>query len=259
MTTTPPTPQQILDLPMEENDSGADTVCGYLIALLAVIWDDGQDLSPFGNSGWEWDLYQALVTAGYAENPFDDNGCIIPGNNFDKQAANALIASAIEALDGGAAIEQAPQDGLGERLRRIAGQADEISKMAQLAAENAALREQGAAWKATVDNQQRTIELLSNMVNAMNMTAREAASDPNGPERAMHGQLMQTLGITDPSVPWAEMLAQVHEVNACASREQQRYQELAAAVGVDPATAPWGSASWDALIERVNKLYRGAP
>jgi len=75
---------------------------------------------------------------------------------------------------------------------------------------------------------------------------------------AARWRLMQILGTKDSSVTWDEMLDQVHEINACASREQQRYQELAAAVGVDPATAPWGSASWDALIDRVNKLYRGA-
>ncbi len=150
--TNTPTPQQVLDLPMEENDSGADTVCGYLIALLAVIWDNSDDLSPFGNSGWKWDVYRALVVAGYAANPFDEDGHYVTlENDFDERAARDLIASAIEALDGGAAIEQTPPDGLGERLRRIAGQADEISKMARLVAENAALREQVAQLLAVQD------------------------------------------------------------------------------------------------------------
>jgi hypothetical protein len=85
--------------------------------------------------------------------------------------------------------------------------------------------------------------------------AKRGATDADWSAR---WRLMQILGTKDSSVTWDEMLDQVHEIRACKSREQQRYQELAAAVGVDPATAPWGSASWDALIERVNKLHRDA-
>lgn len=257
--TNTPTPQQILDLPMQPNDSGADTVRGYLVALLAKLWQEGDGFSgkyPFGNSSWEWDVYAALVAAGYANNPFDKDGYVTSVNDFDERAAKQLIADAIAAL--GSAADGPPQDGIGERLRRIAGQADEISKMAQLVAENAALREQIAAWQATVDNQQRTIELLSRQVNAMNREDRDAASDPNGPDWRSRGQVMQALDITNTSVTWDQMLGQVRENRASAAREQQQYQELAGAVGVDPSTAPWGSASWDALIDRVNKLYRGA-
>lgn len=94
-----PTPWQILDLPLEPNDADAATVRDYLVTLLSVIWDDGQDLSPFGNSGWEWDLYRALVKAGYANNPFDENGhYVTPKNDFNKRAAKQMIADAIDAL-----------------------------------------------------------------------------------------------------------------------------------------------------------------
>jgi hypothetical protein len=85
---------------------------------------------------------------------------------------------------------------------------------------------------------------------------KKGASDA---EWSARWRLMQILGTKNVSVTWDDLLDQVDEVHACASRDQQRYQELAAAVGVNPSTAPWGSASWDALIERVNKLYRGAP
>lgn len=50
---------QLLATPLPENDSGADTVGGYLGALLERLLDDGEAFSgkrPFGNSGWEWDL-----------------------------------------------------------------------------------------------------------------------------------------------------------------------------------------------------------
>jgi hypothetical protein len=96
---TTPTPQQILDLPLDHNDADAATVREYLVTLLAVIWDDGDDLHPFGNSGWKWDLFRALVKAGYANNPFDEVGhYVTPNNDFDKRAAEKLIDSAIRAL-----------------------------------------------------------------------------------------------------------------------------------------------------------------
>jgi len=56
--------QSILNCPLEENDSGADTVKGYLKALLSTLWDEGEGFSgkrPFGNSGWEYDLTDALI------------------------------------------------------------------------------------------------------------------------------------------------------------------------------------------------------
>lgn len=56
--------QAVLNCPLEENDSGADTVKGYLKALLFTLWDEGEGFSgkrPFGNSGWECDLTDALI------------------------------------------------------------------------------------------------------------------------------------------------------------------------------------------------------
>lgn len=99
--TSTPTPQQILDLPLDHNDAEAATIREYLVTLLAVIWDDGDDLSPFGNSSWKWDLFRALVKAGYANNPFDEEGHYVkPDNDFDERAAGKLIDSAIQALAG---------------------------------------------------------------------------------------------------------------------------------------------------------------
>lgn len=61
---------QLLATPLPENDSGADTVGGYLGALLERLLDDGEAFSgkrPFGNSGWEWDLAAPFL-------PTDDDG-----------------------------------------------------------------------------------------------------------------------------------------------------------------------------------------
>lgn len=100
MTTTAPTPEQVLALPMEGNDSGADTVHGYLIALLAAVWSEGEGFSgkrPFGNSGWEWDVYTALGKAGFIQATFDEEGFL---DDCDDDAGSKLIADAIKSLAG---------------------------------------------------------------------------------------------------------------------------------------------------------------
>jgi hypothetical protein len=92
------TPQQVLDLALPDNDSGKDTVRGYLIALLAGVWRDGECFDgkrPFGNSSWEYDLYGPLVRAGMVTGTFDRDGDLV---DLDDDAANALIADAIQSL-----------------------------------------------------------------------------------------------------------------------------------------------------------------
>lgn len=89
---------QILDTPMPENDANAFTVRGYLVALLAVVWDEGGDFSgkrPFGNSGWTYDLYGALAKAGHIEGTFDEDGYV---NDVDTAKGRELISAAIQAL-----------------------------------------------------------------------------------------------------------------------------------------------------------------
>lgn len=56
--------QAVLDCPMQDNDSGATTIRGYLKALLTTLWIEGEGFSgkrPFGNSNWEDDIAFALV------------------------------------------------------------------------------------------------------------------------------------------------------------------------------------------------------
>lgn len=93
-----PTGQAILNLPMEGNDSGSSTVRGYLLALLKRVWVDGEEFSgkrPFGNSGWEYDLFRPLVQAGFVEGTLDEWGGIV---DVDYDAGNKLIHQAIDAL-----------------------------------------------------------------------------------------------------------------------------------------------------------------
>lgn len=90
--------QEVFDCPMQENDSGATTVKGYLKALLKALWREGEGFSgkrPFGNSCWEFDLYKALIAEGLVEGKLDEDGYI---DRVDKKAANKIIFAAIEAL-----------------------------------------------------------------------------------------------------------------------------------------------------------------
>lgn len=84
------TPQELLDLPLPENDSGAGTVRGYLAALLAEVWREEEGFSgkrPFGSSSWQGDLYRPLAAAGIIGDPRDD-----------RDRADELILAAIASL-----------------------------------------------------------------------------------------------------------------------------------------------------------------
>lgn len=88
----------ILDIPMQENDAGAGTVKDYLKALLTALWNEGEGFSgkrPFGNSGWEYELYIALVKAKAVKGSLTEDGYI---ETVDENEANKLIFKAIEGL-----------------------------------------------------------------------------------------------------------------------------------------------------------------
>ena len=96
------TPREVLDLPMDEldNDAQALTIRGYLTALLARLWEDKEGFNgkrPFGNSGWEGDVYVALVKGGVIQGTLDEDGYL---DECDDEGADALIAAAILELGG---------------------------------------------------------------------------------------------------------------------------------------------------------------
>lgn len=94
------TPQQLLDLPLPENDSGASTVRGYLVALLAELWREEECFSgkrPFGNSSWQYDIYVPMISAGIVEGRLDEDGY---AEHVDVPAADELILAAIQSLTG---------------------------------------------------------------------------------------------------------------------------------------------------------------
>lgn len=96
MTTTQPTPQQILDAPMR--DFGEATIRDHLVALLAELWKEQDNFSAervFGNNDWDWELHGALGRAGWIRCRYDEDGDL---TDADKVAGNALITAAIQAL-----------------------------------------------------------------------------------------------------------------------------------------------------------------
>lgn len=53
------------------------TIKQYLFNLLTTLWREGESFSgkrPFGNSGWEYDLYHPLVEAGLIKGRIDSDG-----------------------------------------------------------------------------------------------------------------------------------------------------------------------------------------
>jgi hypothetical protein len=94
-----PTPQQVLATPMQPNDAGAITVRAYLVELLYEVWRSREGFSgkrPFGNSGWEHDLYESLGRAGYIRYIEDEHGYC---EDMDQATGDRLIALAIRALE----------------------------------------------------------------------------------------------------------------------------------------------------------------
>jgi hypothetical protein len=93
-----PSTPGVLNVPMGDNDSGADTIRGYLVALAAEVWRIGEGFSgkrPFGNSGWRSDLYIPLVKAGLISGAFDSDGYL---KICDEDEGDRLINGAIAEL-----------------------------------------------------------------------------------------------------------------------------------------------------------------
>lgn len=68
--------EEILNARMREhgNDAYAETIRDYLKRLLVLVWEEGDCFDgkrPFGNSGWDHDIYSTLIDElGYDEDDF---------------------------------------------------------------------------------------------------------------------------------------------------------------------------------------------
>ena len=90
--------EKVLSAIIVNSDAGGTmTIRKYLNVLLSNVWEYGEGFNgkrPFGNSGWEWELYTALVSAGLVDGSIDDDGYL---DEFEDEAkANKLIFKAID-------------------------------------------------------------------------------------------------------------------------------------------------------------------
>lgn len=90
---------EILDTKIEHDDFDSDlTIRGYFRELLLTLWREGEGFSgkrPFGNSGWQHDLYAPLIRLGQVSGEFDEHGYI---EYCDDEEADKLILKLINTL-----------------------------------------------------------------------------------------------------------------------------------------------------------------
>ena len=85
-------------IPMGKNDIGAKTIGEYFEKLLLTLWDEQEDFSgkrPFGNSGWEYDVYASLISAGVVDGSLDEEGYV---SNVAYSAANDIVCEMIKQI-----------------------------------------------------------------------------------------------------------------------------------------------------------------
>lgn len=85
-----------------DSDAGDNlSVREYLRTLLIHLWDQGDSFSgkrPFGNNGWEHDLYAPLVKAGFIAGVVDEDGF---AEVEDEQGAHRHVRGLIYAAMAG--------------------------------------------------------------------------------------------------------------------------------------------------------------
>lgn len=92
---------KILQAPMQENDAGAKTIGEYLIKLSQEVWSEGEYFSgkrPFGNSGWDNEIYIALAQNNLIKFESEMYDGEMEYYEFDEKAGNKLINMAYKAL-----------------------------------------------------------------------------------------------------------------------------------------------------------------
>lgn len=79
-----------------DSDAGDNlTIREYLEKLLSTLWDKQERFSgkrPFGNSGWEYDLYKPLIESKLIKGKIDGCGDI---SSVDKTKANEYVIKLI--------------------------------------------------------------------------------------------------------------------------------------------------------------------
>jgi hypothetical protein len=90
-----PNLEAMLKLPIDPDDP-EETILDYLHKLLKTLWEEGEGFNgkrPFGDSGWEYQLYEPLVRAGFVEGEIDEDGYV---EDFNEDIANQLVFGLID-------------------------------------------------------------------------------------------------------------------------------------------------------------------
>ena len=79
-------------------DNGPQFLKEYLRDLLLALWTEKEGFSgkrPFGNSGWNYDVYAALIKADLIEGTLDEEGFV---EDLDEEAADEYIIKLVYGL-----------------------------------------------------------------------------------------------------------------------------------------------------------------
>lgn len=83
---------EVLNLKLEHDDFPKYfTIRDYLCELLTTLWEEKEGFNgkrPFGDSGWEYDLYKPLIKAGVLDGRIDEDDYIEYIN--EEQADNVI-------------------------------------------------------------------------------------------------------------------------------------------------------------------------
>lgn len=82
-----------------DSDAGNNiTVRDYLWRLLHKLWKEEDSFSskrPYGNSGWQYDIYRPLIVAGVISGTLDSEGYV---DTVDHKEAHEYVSKLIEAV-----------------------------------------------------------------------------------------------------------------------------------------------------------------
>lgn len=93
----------ILEIKLKQNDASAETIGDYLKTLLIKLWSDEEEFSgkrPFGNSGWQWTIYESLIENNIINGELDEDGFISTLSVDERKKADSLILEAIKNMKG---------------------------------------------------------------------------------------------------------------------------------------------------------------
>lgn len=74
------------------------TIKDYLVKLLEKLWEEDEGFSgkrPFGNSGWQYDLYACLIKNNVLDGKLDEDGYV---DEIDTKKADEIVLEVIKNL-----------------------------------------------------------------------------------------------------------------------------------------------------------------